>query len=380
MHIWVSPSGLGSSCWAGFSYSFTFFLNKSQFNVYIYAALNDSLFMKFAYLLLLIPMATTCGSNKKFPEKMPADFKVEYHLDGGMANMNRTIVLKNGECIDEGREDGGADYAYKFTLTDTKELESLYADLKKLNAFALESKDQGTINDRGGESVTYTLNGKTYSVNNSQSHFIAKEHAEAFGSSLALIIGFAQKYRTTGLLEESMNPEDKNLTENIDTTSTQEMSPPVVGSNAPQTSLGSDEALLVEKNTGIPAKMPNDFKLKYEMSGGITGAYRTILLQYGSSTDEGKNAGESKYSKAFMNKSLKDFENLYNDLYKINAFLLKYTSKGNVADRGGESIKFTINKKEFVVSDKDNNFIKSSDKAAFKKAVALILGYVDTHE
>jgi hypothetical protein len=336
--------------------------------------------MKFAYLFLLIPLATTCGSNKKFPEKMPADFKVEYHLDGGMINMNRTIVLNNGECSDKGREDGGSDYAYTFTLGDVKELELLYTDLKKLNAFALQSKDQGQVNDRGGESVTYTINGKTYSVSNSQSNFIAKEDAAAFSSSLALIIGFAEKHRTTGSLKDSIHPQEENLTEQKDSNRTQEMNQPVGGSNAPQTSLGMDDALLLEKNTGIPAKMPNDFKLTYEMSGGITGAYRTILLQYGSSTDEGKKNGESKYSKAFMNKNLKDFENLYKELYKINAFLLKYTSKGNGADRGGESIKFTINKKEFVVSDKDNNYIKSSDKAAFKKAVSLILTYVDTHQ
>lgn len=129
--------------------------------------------------------------------------------------------------------------------------------------------------------------------------------------------------------------------------------------------------------TGIPPKMPNDFNIKYEMSSGISGEYRTILIQFGSCTDEGKKPGEAKYVVNWINKNLKEYENLYNELYKINAFTLKYTSKGDMANRGGESIQFTINKTVYIVSDKDNNYIKAGEKPAFIKAITLILTYVD---
>ena len=64
-------------------------------------------------------------------------------------------------------------------------------------------------------------------------------------------------------------------------------------------------------------------------------------------------------------------------MYKVNAFSLKYTTNEKIADRGGESIKYTINKIDYVVSDKDNNYIKPGDKNAFKKAITLILAFVD---
>src|SRR5688572_4320660 len=80
-------------------------------------------------------------STQKFPETMPKDFKVEYHLDGGMVNINRTIVLQNGECTDKGRPEDGEDYNYKVSIGKTEDLEKLYADLKKINAFSLKSKE-----------------------------------------------------------------------------------------------------------------------------------------------------------------------------------------------------------------------------------------------
>lgn len=335
--------------------------------------------MKLFYLFLLIPFTTACGSNKRFPEKMPADFKIEYHLDGGMINMNRTIILQNGVCSDKGRADDGPDYEHTFTITDITELEGLYADLKKLNAFSIKYKSKGEVMDRGGESIRFTINGKDYNVDNSQSNFISKEDGPAFSKAIGLIIAFAEKHREPAITKGSGYSDPEKLDENKDIDSAIVNKPTVEG-GLNQDNIVSDEALLLEKNTGIPPKMPNDFKLTYEMSAGISGGYRKILLQYGSSTDEGKNAGEAKFSKTWINKDLKDFEGLYNDLYKINAFLLKYTTKGTVADRGGEMVKFTINKKEFVVSDKDSDYIKSSDKAAFKKTIGLILAYVDTHK
>jgi hypothetical protein len=310
-------------------------------------------------------------TGQKFPEKMPDDFEVEYHLDGGMANMNRTIVLQKGESTDKGRPDDGEDYNYKITITNPDDLQKLYSDLRKLNAFTLKSRDGGQIADRGGESVRYTINGKTYNVSDSQSKFIEKKDAEAFTSSILLILNFAEMHREPAVVNQE---EKKDSLSNSKDEPDMGMDQPSMGSGN-QDAVMSDEVMLINKD--IPTKMPEDFKIKYETGGGISGAYRIINLQYGSSNDENKPAGGTKTNKTWINKNIKNFEALYADLYKLNAFTLKYSTKGNVADRDGEKLSFTINKKEYVVSDKGSDFINSSDKTVFKKAITLILAYVE---
>jgi hypothetical protein len=324
--------------------------------------------MRLLFFFIFLPLAASCSN--KFPSTMPADFKIEYHLDGGMVNTNRTILLQQGECTDNGRKDGGEDYAYSFTLTDVKELETLYADLKKLNAFNIKYKNKGEVMDRGGESIHYTINGKDYQVNNSQSNFISKKDGPAFDQAIALIIAFAENHRQ--ITTRTENPNDKvedGKKDETDSISTGFDQKPSEGANNDQQII--DESISSEKHTGITPKMPNDFSIQYEMSAGISGAYRKIVLQYGSSTDEGKNVGESKYSKSWMNMNVKDYEDLYNALYKLDAFLMEYTTKGNVADRGGEMVTYTINGKKYKVSDKDQDYIISADKAGFKKATGL---------
>jgi hypothetical protein len=309
-------------------------------------------------------------SGQKFPEKMPDDFKVEYHLDGGMVNMNRTIILQKGECTDKGRPDDGEDYNYQVTVDKTEDLEKLYAELKKINAFSLKSRDGGEVMDRGGEYIIYTINGKTYKVDDHQSMFIVKKDAEAFNQSLNFIISFAEMHREPELVKGSEKSEN-NSAPGDQGGSTNENEKGSVG----QESIAADEDIIKDKN--IPTKMPEDFKIKYEMAGGISGSYRIINLQYGTSTDENKPTGGSKTNQSWINKSLKNFEGLYNELYKLNAFSLKYTTKGTVNDRGGEKLTFTINKKDYVVSDKDSDYLNSADKTAFKKSIALILEYVE---
>jgi len=337
----------------------------------------DTSTMKRLSIITSLILLIGCNSQTKFPEKMSADFKIEYHLDGGMENTNRTIVIKNGECLDEGRADGGPDYKFVWTHNDQTALENLYAELKKLNAFGLNYKKEGQVNDRGGEYVSYTIDGKTYEVNNSQSNFIENKDEEAFKKSIDLILKFVERFRPafdegSGAAVDSLQVKEVE----IDSTIIENTQPEVRSKSSTNDLSQMDESLKI-KNKGIPAKMPNDFKIKYEMSGGISGSYRNILIQYGSSTDEGKQNGESKYTRTWINKNLKDYENLYNGLYKLNVFTLEYASKGKVADRGGEKITFTINKKDFVVSDKDSDFMKNSDKAAFKKAIGLILAYAE---
>lgn len=323
-------------------------------------------------------LLASCSMSQKFPEKMPSDFKIEYHLDGGMANMNRTIILQNGECSDKGREDDGPDYDYKISITNPADLETLYSDLKKLKVFTIKGKNKGEVMDRGGESIRFTINGKTYDVNNSQSNFISKEDGPAFDEAIKLILNFAQSHRLPETVKNEGNQGSNTDNNSVDSISVLKDQEPGEG-NVDQFA-GMDEPFGDDVHNNFPPKMPNDFKIQYDMSGGISGSYRKIILQYGSSTDEGKNAGEAKYSTSFMNMSLKDYEDLYNALYKLNAFSLEYTTNNKVADRGGEMLTFTINGKKYIVSDKDTDYIKSSDKNAFKKSITLVLDYVNKNK
>lgn len=340
--------------------------------VYLHNHLSVITMKKLSFIVIIILLAS-CNSSQKFPEKMPSDFKIEYHLDGGMVNMNRTVVLQNGECVDKGRIEDGADFEFKIVISKPEELEALYADLKKLKVFEIRGKGNGEVMDRGGESLRFTINGKTYDVDNSQSNFISTEDGPAFDQSIALILKFADSHRIEQ--PEKTSEEDLVGNEKVDSLSTGKDTEPVVGSDD-KLAGSTDENIKVV----FPPKMPNDFTIEYNMSGGITGAYRKIVLQYGSSTDEGKKAGEAKYSSSFMNMNLKDFEALYIALYKLDAFSLEYTKNNKVADRGGEMLTYTINNKVYKVSDKDQDYIKSSDKNAFKKSITLVLEYVDTHK
>jgi hypothetical protein len=325
---------------------------------------------KLSFITCLLFLAG-CSVSQKFPDKMPDDFKVEYHLVGGMANMYRTVVLQKGEGSDKGREDDGPDYDYKLDMSNSADLEKLYTDLKQLKVFTIKGQNKGDVMDRGGESIQFTINGKTYDVDNSQSNFISKEDGPAFDNGIKLILDFASTHRLPQT-QDVNNGTSNDQTDKVDSLSTG-MDPQLVGSSNDDNLGTKDESL----NMVFPPKMPNDFKIVYDMSGGITGAYRKIVLQYGSCSDEGKKAGESKYSNSFMNMNLKDFEALYNELYKLKAFELEYTTNNKVADRGGEKLVFTINGREYTASDKDTDYIKSSDKNAFKKSITLVLEYVD---
>ena len=336
---------------------------------------NKNLFLGITALFTVIALQSC--NKKSFPDKVPADFKIEFHYDGGMVNENRNITLQMGECTDKGRYDE-QDFQYKFTITDQKEIENLYQELKKLNAFSLKSKDAGQVDDRGGESVRYTINKKDYNVSDSQSKFISKEDASAFTSSIGLIVIFAELHRKAEMVKSGTTEELEGIiVEKTDSTETVILNKSSMPAEISDNAVSKGSILEMDEYTGIPPKMPNDFKIKYEMSGGISGEYRTILIQFGSCSDDGKKPGEAKYSLSWINKNLKDYENLYNELYKLNAFSLKYTAKSEVADRGGESIKYTVNKIDYIVSDKDNNYIKPGDKPTFKKAIVLILAFVD---
>ncbi len=421
--------------------------------------------MKFIPLIFLAILANTCNSTR-FPEKMPDDFKIEYHLDGGMINTSRTITLQKGKCSDHGRDEG-VPYEYEWENKDIPALEVLYNDLKMLNAFTLKSKNAGHVDDRGGESIQFTMNGKDYEVSDSQSNFITKKDAPAFNKAIELILaytsshrvmkayssddfpekmpddftieyqyaggedgrtlfltkvncsdqgvfnktGFEYSWKNTSLpefenlytelrklnafglqTEEYANEGDK-VEESIQYTingKTYAVSNRgnrfITKQDLPafneSVKLIADYALVhsrtsTNSTSAFPEKMPADFKIEYEWAAGMTGDNQTIVLQLGDCRDEGNKINEDAHSFRWVNKDKPGFENLYNELNKLNAFIIKYTEKEKVYDRGGESLRFTIDGKVYMVSNSGKCFIDQADQAAFKKAVGLVLTYAN---
>ena len=101
--------------------------------------------------------------SKPLPDKMPADFKIEFNYDDKESDKHQSITLQLGQCIDEGRYKG-EDFNYNFTISDAKDLEELYSNLKKINAFTIKIIDEGKIDSEPSISVHYVINGKDYNV------------------------------------------------------------------------------------------------------------------------------------------------------------------------------------------------------------------------
>ena len=123
--------------------------------------------------------------------------------------------------------------------------------------------------------------------------------------------------------------------------------------------------------------MPDDFKIEYHLDGGMVDEYRNITLQKIACNDEGKEDGGKKYSYQWTNKSIEDFENLYSELYKLNTFTIPYTSGESPSDRGGETLRFTINNNEYKVYNSQGDFINQENVPIFNKSVELILGFAN---
>lgn len=286
-----------------------------------------------------------CGS-KNFPTTVPDDFKIEYHSDGGMVNEHHNIILQLGECKDEGRKDDSI-FSETFVITEKADMESLYVALKNINAFTLKYRTEKEVYDRGGESVRYTINGKTYEVKNSGLDFISKKDAGAFGKSIFLILDFTDSFK-----EKYISPELK-----VDTVKAEPIDSTIIS---------------VEENQ---VDIPSDFTIQYDYEAGMTGDHQTIILKLGPCSDEGNKIGEEHHSRKWNNTDKNGFSVLYQDLKKLNAFQLKYTEKGQVYDRGGENLTFTMNNKKYKVFNSGNCFINPKDADTFKKVVKLILDY-----
>lgn len=298
------------------------------------------------FIIITILFTVSCGI-RQFPKSMPDDFKVEYHMDGGMVNEYTKIILQFGECIYEGRKND-SDFKQVIMVTDKADMESLYVSLKNINAFNLQFRTEKEVYDRGGESILYTINGKQYKVSNSGLDFIDKKDAGAFGKSIFLIKDFMDtfkdKYNKNDILTDTVKPEI------IDSTIIEGDQPPGSG-------------------------MPSDFTIQYDYEAGMTGDHQTIILKLGNCSDEGNKIGEEFHSKKWRNTDQQGFEKLYQDLEKLHAFDIKFVEKGQVYDRGGENLTYTMNGKKYPIKNAGNCFIEPSHQDAFKNSVKLILDY-----
>lgn len=142
----------------------------------------------FLCLLFVTPLTLLCDA----PEVMPADFTIEYHLDGGMVNRRRTIRINSAGGTDEGREDG-REFAGQWKSGTNADPAVLYKALRRISAFSLKSQNRGMVHDRGGHRIEYRISGHTATVSDAQSEFIVPGDQAAFNESVRLILEFADK-------------------------------------------------------------------------------------------------------------------------------------------------------------------------------------------
>ena len=150
--------------------------------------------MNYLTTFFISVLITSYNPNKKIPEKMPSDFKIEYNYDGGMVDMHHNIILQLGDCRDKGKEYDGPDFDYAWKNDAQNEFENLYAELYKINAFTIPYVSKGPPKDRGGTSLLFRIDGKEYKVNDSQGDFINPEYSSVFSKVVELIQMFTNKY------------------------------------------------------------------------------------------------------------------------------------------------------------------------------------------
>ncbi len=147
--------------------------------------------LSFFLSICLIFLLSSCYSA---PKEMPDDFTISYQFSGGMSPTYKTITIKIGECKFKSRmndDDQPLEYSFQLKRDD---LVPLYNDLRAINAFTLKSKKQ-KVYDRGGVSISYTINKKIFHVSNSGMSFVIGAHQKAFSKSEYLISTFVDKYR-----------------------------------------------------------------------------------------------------------------------------------------------------------------------------------------
>lgn len=121
----------------------------------------------------------------------------------------------------------------------------------------------------------------------------------------------------------------------------------------------------------VPKSMPDDFSVNYSFIGGMSPTYKTIVLKVGESSCKFRMNFDDAATEYTFQLKKEELTWLYNELRMLRAFSLN-SKKVKVYDRGGESIRYTINSKNYNVSNSGMDFIIAAHSKAFAKSVLLI--------
>lgn len=112
--------------------------------------------LKMKYVLLILGIfflgCRSSGQKNKFPEKIPTDFSLAYHVDGGMRYYSEDLFISKESCsyvID----DGGRKTTKKFMLS-AAEMDAMYDILKNNRTDQIKSRTEDNVYDRGGISIS----------------------------------------------------------------------------------------------------------------------------------------------------------------------------------------------------------------------------------
>ena len=130
-----------------------------------------------------------------------------------------------------------------------------------------------------------------------------------------------------------------------------------------------------EEGQDFPEQMPKDFKISYLYAGGM-GRTHKIELSTGTCSDIVEKMDEDNHSYTYKltAEHLKKFGELYVKLKKMKAFSLRM-EEGWEESYPGESIKYTINGKMYIVAMFAEKGIIEEDREAFRNSAKMIIDF-----
>lgn len=128
-------------------------------------------------IVLLACITLSCQAQHKpvnaLPATMPADFKLYYHVDGGMRYYSESLLIGADSCVYD-LNDGGKQTHRVFKM-DKPALDALYTMLKQNRYDEIDYHTEGKVYDRGGIniSVSWDKGGKQINVSDAQMSFVS---------------------------------------------------------------------------------------------------------------------------------------------------------------------------------------------------------------
>lgn len=143
------------------------------------------------FLLLLSFLVLTCKPGApKLPEDRPADFKLDYNLDGGMSDYSVDINIFSDSCHFRKRQEGKV--IEKTVKIAPQDLNAVYELLKKNEFDKFETMtDKAIVYDRGGETISVHWDQRTITVSNAQNKFVTEKWYEKWKMLCEGLDGFA---------------------------------------------------------------------------------------------------------------------------------------------------------------------------------------------